>query len=309
MSFSEAKSIAIMGATATGKSKLAIHLAERFGGQIVSMDSRQVYRGMDVGTAKVPHSERRGIPHYLIDILDPDEPNSAGVHATRAEAAICTISEQGALPILVGGTGLYLRALFYGLAELGLSGESLVHVRRELSRRKTPDLYEELRREDPKRAAEISPNDRIRITRALEVRMLTGKPISQHFAEQKRPTPWKGLKIVLTLPRAELRRRIALRTRHMFDTGWVDEVERLLGRGYAADAPGMKSLGYREIAEAITKGRDPFTTIDRVITITGQYAKRQETFFRAERDAQWHDVIERGSLDRIEAAVSRYLSP
>ncbi len=293
-----------MGATATGKSDLAIRLAERFSGEIVSMDSRQVYIGMDIGTAKVPKPERWGIPHHLIDILQPDEPNSAGLHSQRAIEAIRGIHARRKLPILVGGTGLYFRAIFNGLASLSLPKDELNRVRQSFQSRDTEALYNELRQYDPARADSLSPNDRVRITRALEVILITGKPISEFFAEQEPVSPWEGPKWILTAPRAELRRRIAERTREMFEAGWVDEVRRLLESGFGSDAPGMKSLGYGEIAGALEAGTDPFKTVDHVITITCQYAKRQETFFRSEKDAFWFDVSGRDFESRIEEALT-----
>ena len=173
-----------MGATATGKSDLAIRLAERFGGEIISMDSRQVYLGLDIGTAKVPAAERRGIPHHLFDVLRPEEPNSAGSHVARATEFAGRIRRRSRLPIFVGGTGLYFRALFRGLADLDLPRADLEKARLSFKQLDTLALYEELQRNDPDRAAELSPNDRVRISRALEVWELTGRPLS---AQQSRP--------------------------------------------------------------------------------------------------------------------------
>jgi tRNA dimethylallyltransferase len=292
-----------MGATATGKSDLALDLAVRLGGEIVSMDSRQVYMGMDIGTAKVPASIRRGVPHHLIDILAPNEPNSAGRHAALALEASRQIQERRKIPILAGGTGLYFRAVFDGLLDLDIPKEDLHAVRESFVSKETDELYEELMRCDAERAEQLSPNDRVRITRALEVTRLTGRPISRLFAEQKAASDWKGLKIVLTAPREELRRRIAERTRQMFQNGWVDEVKRLLQEGYGLDDPGMNSIGYGEIARAILDGTDPLHTLDRVITVTRQYAKRQETFFRAEEDAIWIDITDTDFKDTIRDIV------
>ncbi|MFH1756359.1 MAG: tRNA (adenosine(37)-N6)-dimethylallyltransferase MiaA [Candidatus Latescibacterota bacterium] len=297
------KSIAIMGATATGKSDLAMDLAVRLGGEIVSIDSRQVYIGMDIGTAKVPESIRRGVPHHLIDFLSPDEANSAGAHAALALQACRQIQRRRKIPILAGGTGLYFRAVFDGLLDLHIPKEDLSAVREAFAAKETDELYRELTERDPQRAAELSANDRMRITRALEVEKITGTPISRLFAEQKAIPPWQGVKIVLTAPREELRRRIAERTREMFQAGWVDEVKRLLDEGYGIDAPGMKSIGYGEIAGAIVQGADPLQTIDQVITVTRQYAKRQETFFRGEEDAAWIDITRPDYKDGVLAAI------
>jgi tRNA dimethylallyltransferase len=293
------KSIAVMGATATGKSDLALDLAVRMGGEIVSMDSRQVYIGMDIGTAKVPRSIRRGVPHHLLDILTPNQANSAGRHAALALEESRKIHERRKIPILVGGTGLYFRAVFDGLLDLDIPKEDLYAVRESFVSKETDELFEELTRCDPERAKQLSPNDRVRITRSLEVTRLTGRPISRLFAEQKAATSWEGIKIVLTAPREELRRRIAERTRQMFQNGWVDEVKHLLQGGYVIGDPGMNSIGYGEIARAILDGTDPLLTLDKVITVTRQYAKRQETFFRAEEDAVWIDITTKDFKDNI----------
>lgn len=301
-----ARGIAIMGATATGKSDVALDLAVRLGGEIISMDSRQVYTGMDIGTAKVPRSIRRGVPHYLFDILAPDEPNSAGKHASLALEACREIQSRRKIPILVGGTGLYFRAVFVGLLDLQIPKEDLLAVREGFAVKETDELYEELRRCDPERADQLSPNDRVRITRSLEVTRISGRPISQLYREQKAVAPWEGVKIVLTAPREVLRQRIAERSRRMFQNGWPDEVRRLLKDGYGPDAPGMKSIGYGEIARAIQDGTNPLETLDKVITITRQYAKRQETFFRAEEDAIRVDITEGNFMDIIYDALQDF---
>lgn len=279
-----------MGATATGKSQLAIDIAHRVGGEVISIDSRQVYRGMDIGTAKVLPGEREGIPHHLIDILDPDEINSAGFHASLARRAMTEILGRGAIPILAGGTGLYFRAIFQGLIDLEFDAEELRAIRGSFAGRTTAELYAELERIDPERARALSGNDRLRITRALEIYHISGRPMSEQIERQQSSPPVDPLKIVLVMPRFELRDRIARRTREMFRAGWIAEVESLLARGYDSGSPGMISLGYRELTDAIEAGRDPRETIDDIITHTRQYAKRQDTFFRSEPDAVRIDV-------------------
>ena len=201
--------IAIMGATATGKSDVAVGLAQRFDGEIISMDSRQVYRGLDIGTAKMTVDERGGIPHHLIDILDPDETTSAGKHSARVAVAAQEIASRGKVTIIAGGTGFYFRAFFRGLIDVVIPTSDLARVRGEFAQRATADLYAELSVHDPDRASSLPPNDRIRIMRALEIFRHTGKTHTQFFAEQKGSDPWSGLKIVLSLPREDLRRVIA----------------------------------------------------------------------------------------------------
>jgi len=282
--------IAIMGATATGKSELAIALAEELDGEIISLDSRQVYRGLYIGTGKVTQQEQRGVPHHLIDILDPHETNSAGAHVSRAEHASWAIQSRGKIPFFVGGTGLYFRVLYDGLLDARIPLDEQERFRNERAQESTADLHDELARHDLERAKTLSPRDRVRILRALEILQHTGKTYSQHLAEQERLPVWTGLKIVLTLPRPALRERIAHRTRGMYRDGWVDEVRRLIERDVAPDAPAMNSLGYGVIADAIRHGVDPDNTAGPVITLTQQYAKRQETFWRGIPDAHWIDA-------------------
>ncbi|MEE9270386.1 MAG: tRNA (adenosine(37)-N6)-dimethylallyltransferase MiaA [Candidatus Krumholzibacteria bacterium] len=281
--------VAIMGATATGKSRVAIALARSFGAEIISMDSRQVYRGLDVGTAKVSAGERAQVVHHLIDVLDPAEANSAGRHVTLALEAGRAIAAGGGLAFFVGGTGLYFRALFEGLIDARIPEDALRQIRERMDTRSTTELYAELQERDPERADELSSNDRVRVARALEIHDYTGSAHSSLIKGQE-ATGWHGLRIVLTLPRAQLRRRIAQRTREMFDAGWVEEVARLLEAGVSVKAPAMRSLGYGVIAGAIVSGKEPRDTIEDVVTQTQQYAKRQETFFRSVAGAHWVDV-------------------
>lgn len=310
MNASNAKRVAIAGATATGKSALGIHLAARFDGEIVSMDSRQVYRGLDIGTGKVTREERRMAPHHLVDILDPREATSAGSHADRTRRAILDIESRGKTPFLVGGTGLYFDALFSPLISAEIAPERSRSIRARLEDRGTKELYGELSHTDPARAAQLSPNDRLRIVRALEVFFGTGKRQSDFFAAQTRkPDEGEWLKIVLTMPREMLRQRIANRTREMFASGWVDEVRGLLDGGCPVDAPGMNSIGYAEIARAILAGLNPTETMDAVITSTQQYAKRQETFFRRDKDALWIDVTRDDFVTEVESRVEAFLHP
>jgi tRNA dimethylallyltransferase len=302
------KAVAIMGATATGKSRLAISLAEAFDGEIVSMDSRQAYRGLDIGTGKVSARDRECVPHHLLDILDIDENGSAGRHVAAAEAAIREIAGRERLPIAVGGTGLYFRALFGGLVPVTIPRAELARIRATFAGRETSDLYEDVTRRDPARAAALSPNDRVRITRALELIICTGRPVSELYAgERGAARDIVYLKLVLSMPREALRARIAERTRQLFDAGWVEEVRALIGRGIDPSAPGMLSLGYGDIAEAISQGEDPRACLAAVTTRTQQYAKRQETFFRSEKDALWIDMTHAGAEDRVRGIVSAFL--
>ena len=296
-----------MGATATGKTALALALSERVGGEIVSMDSRQVYRGLDIGTGKPTAAERARAPHYLIDILDPRERTSAGSHARRAEDAVKAIAARGRTPLLVGGTGLYFRALLEGILDVTIPAEALADIRAELSPQSTDRLYARLRAADPARAAALAPGDRVRITRALELIAWTGERASDLYERPRRAAPVAAIKFVLTMPRPRLRETIAARTRAMFAAGWGEEVRALLAAGVPPEAPGMRSLGYPEIAEAIAAGRPAAAVEDAVITRTRQYAKRQETFFRAEAEARWVDVTQPAATAAVIAEAVAFL--
>lgn len=309
------KCVAIMGATATGKTAVAVELARRFDGEIVSMDSRQVYRGLDVGTGKATAAEQRAIRHHLIDVLDPTETSSAGRHAALAHQAMAGIAGAGKLPFLVGGTGLYFRALLGGLVDVEIPAATLQRLRAGFEARDTADLLAELRAKDPERAAQLAPSDRVRICRALELIVFTGKRVTELYRDSDvPPSDYDVLKFVLTMARERLRARVAERTRQLFAAGWIDEVRALLDSGVAPDAPAMKSLGYPEIAGAIAAGTDPEDALEAVVTRTRQYAKRQETFFRGEDDAVWIDVGagdgeagRRGVVERMARAIAAHL--
>jgi tRNA dimethylallyltransferase len=300
--------IAIMGATAVGKSNLAIALAEAFGGEVVSMDSRQVFRGFDVGTGKLPPGDRARVPHHLIDVADAEEAWSAGRHATLAEQAVREITARGRVPILAGGTGLYFRALFGGLVDITIPKDELSRIRAALDGRPTEELYRRLVEEDPARAGELSPNDRVRIARALELIDYTGVSPSELYARQPSPRDdLEYLKLVLYRPRAQSRERVAERTRALFEAGWPREVETLLAGGVSIDAPAMNGLGYRAIARNVEAGIDAASCLNDVIQETQQYAKRQETFFRSEKDALWIDVSVTGWERDVDARVRAFL--
>ena len=300
------RAVAVMGATATGKSDLAIRLAQRFGGEIVSMDSRQVYRGLDIGTGKVSVEDRRRVAHHLIDILEPTESNSAGAHVARAEAVSERIVASEKLVFLVGGTGLYFRVLFRGLIDAATPEDERARLRGQLAGLSSDELHRRLFELDRERAQALSPRDRVRMVRAIEIAVVTGKTYSQHVAATPTRPPWPGLKLVLTLPREELRRRIAERTRRMYERGWPEEVRSLIARGIGLDSPAMGSLGYDVIARAILSGADPTSTVEEVTRRTQQYAKRQETFFRSESDARWFDVSRPGTYDTIDRLIRRH---
>jgi len=281
--------VAIVGPTATGKTALALDLAATFDGEIVSCDSTAVYRGVDIGTDKPALAERRGIPHHLIDVAEPTEVYSAARYARDAAAAIGAIARRGHLPLLVGGTGFYYRALVRGLfpgpARDDALGARLVRV---AARRGDAALWRWLARVDPASAARIQPGDRKRLVRALEVYRLTGRALTSHFAATI--SPLAGAEIVtigLTLPRPVLRDRVAARVDAQFERGVVAEVDALLAAGVPASAHAFSGLVYRQILEFRQGVRDLAATRELIVRENMRYARRQAIWFRKEPGVHW----------------------
>ena len=239
----------ICGPTAAGKSAVALSLAAKHGATIISADSRQVYRGFDIGTAKPGPEERARVPHHLIDILDPHERWSAGEFARRSREAAAGIRERGNVPVVVGGSGLYLRALFEGISPIP-PGDPEVRgeLQRALAEKGLPALAAELARVDPETAARLGAGDTQRILRALEVARVSGRPLSSWIKEQPFGTQRvDAIQVGLTLPRTVLYDRIAGRVARMVERGWVEEVARLLARGLDPGLPAFQAIGYRQL--------------------------------------------------------------
>lgn len=280
--------IALVGPTAAGKSALALRLAEEQGGEIVSCDSLQVYRGMDIGSAKPTPEERRRVPHHLLDVVDPDEPFSAAEYARRARAALASIRERGAAPFIVGGTGLYLRALLRGLFT-GPSRDEPLRARLEAmaSRYGERRLHRWLARVDPAAAARIEPADRVRVVRALEVFHKTGRPLSGHHEDGAEPLRGFTVRLLgLAPPREALRAAVEARTDRMIAGGLVEETRGLIER-YGAEARPLQSIGYRQAA-AVVRGLLGVEQARRdIVKETMRYAKRQMTWFRHQEQVEW----------------------
>ncbi len=281
--------VIILGPTAAGKTDLAVRLAERFDGEIVNADSMQVYRGMDIGTAKPSLELRSRIPHHLIDIVAPDVNFSAADFRREASHAITDITSRGKRVFIAGGTGLYLKALLLGLVD-SPSGAGM--LRRELEERARKDgneaLLAELARIDPVTAERLHPHDLVRIIRALEVYYLTGRPISRERSGHGFSGDFfRTLKIGLTMERRELYERINLRVDEMFAAGLVEEVRGLLARGFTPDLKAMRAIGYSQIC-AHLGGAYPLDEAARLIKRdTRRYAKRQMTWFNADKEIYW----------------------
>lgn len=281
--------IAIVGPTAAGKSGLALRLARAAGGEIVSCDSLQVYRGLDVGSAKPTPAEQALVPHHLIDVADPRAGFSAAEYARLARAALAQIRERGRVPIVVGGSGLYLRALLEGLFE-GQGRDAALRVRLERLALRHGDarLHRLLARVDPASAAALHARDRLRIVRALEVYFATGRPISRHRAEGTRPLAgYARLILGLDPGREPLARLVAARTRAIVAAGLLEETRRLLADGVPSHGRPLQAIGYRQ-AVAVLEGRLGLGGLEEAITrATLQYAKRQRTWFRHQAEALW----------------------
>lgn len=278
------KVVAVVGPTATGKSHLGVHLALRFGGEIVSCDSTAVYRGIDIGTDKVPEVDRRGVPHHLIDMVGPAETYSAARYGHDAAAAIRAIVGRGAVPILVGGTGLYYRALTRGLFP-GPARDATLRARldRVAARRGVEALHRWLQRVDAPSALRIQPRDQKRLVRALEVYLLTGRTMTSHFADTAAPLP--GLEVCglgLTIDRDGLRDRVTRRVDAQLARGVVDEVRRLVAAGVPPTAHAFSGLVYRQVVELLAGVRDEAATRDLIVRENMRYARRQRLWFLKE---------------------------
>ncbi len=283
--------VVVLGATATGKTELGIRIAEALGGEIINADALQVYRGFNIGTAKPSASEQARARHHLIDVLAPEEPFSAGQFADLAWPLIGEIEGRGALPIVVGGSGLYLRALLDGISPLPRTDPATrAALTVELESEGLGALYRQLESVDPVTAKRLAPGDSHRVQRALEVWRSSGRTLSSWIAEQPFGHARLGaLRIGLTLPRTILYDRIADRVWKMVDRGWVEEVKALMER-VGPDVPAFQAIGYRQIASFVRGEIDFETAIEATIRATRRYAKRQETWFRRRDEVVWFPV-------------------
>jgi tRNA dimethylallyltransferase len=281
--------VAVIGPTASGKSALAVWLAERLGGQVVVCDSTQLYRGFDIGTVKPTPAERRGIPHHLIDVLNADENATAGDYRRRAIAILDMLRQAACVPIFTVGTGLYLRALLEGLAESPERSEQLRERLRVSAAEHDPGhLYKLLKHLDAAASRKIAPADEQKLIRAIEVCLLAKKPLSQvHQAARAPLTGWRVLKLGLLPKRELLYDRIHKRTDAMLVRGWMDEVHGLISSGLPENAKPLDFIGYREL-RAVIRGEMSFEQARAAIQqATRRYAKRQVTWFRKEVAVHW----------------------
>lgn len=286
--------LVLIGPTAIGKTALSLQIATHFGCEIISMDSMQVYRFMDIGTAKASEEERALVPHHLIDIVDPDDQYDAARFVADALRAIVEISGRGRIPLITGGTGLYLAALTKGLfADIPISAAIRDRLRSRLEREGRELLHQELSTVDPESAARVHINDTQRLLRGLEIYTATGIPWSEHLRRQQTsatPRPLTNLmQVGLNCDRSVLYDRIKERTLGMMSDSFQQEVEGLLARGYAATLPAMQSIGYRHMLGCILGQYDRDTATNELIRDTRRYAKRQMTWFGRSPDIRWYD--------------------
>ncbi|NEW06436.1 tRNA (adenosine(37)-N6)-dimethylallyltransferase MiaA [Paenibacillus sp. SYP-B3998] len=288
------KLLVLLGPTAVGKTKLSLELAQRFGCEIISGDSMQVYRGMDIGTAKASEAEQRLVPHHLIDIHDPAYPFSAAEFQERVKSLITDIHARGKLPFIVGGTGLYIESVCYNYQFTDVGMDEAFRQEQEAYALANGDeaLHLRLRDIDPESADRLHANDRRRVIRALEVAHVSGQTFSAHLAAQKKESPYELCIIGLTMDRALLYKRIEERIDEMMNEGLIQEVQKILDAGCPKQAISMQALGYKEIVRYL----DGELSLEEAVTLlkrdTRRFAKRQLSWFRHMKDIYWVDVTE-----------------
>lgn len=303
--------IFLMGPTASGKTELAVQLAQALDGEIISVDSALVYKGMDIGTAKPSNEERRGVPHHLIDILDPAESYSTGQFRAQALTLMSEITKRKKIPVLVGGTMLYFNALTHGLAKLpDADPEVRARLDKDLEKLGKEALYQRLAEIDPESAARIHPNDPQRIQRALEVYEISGRPLTTFFQDAESPAiPYQIIRLIIAPEdRKRLHEIIAHRFMRMLEQGFVEEVEALYRRGDLTDKmPSVRAVGYRQVWAYLKGEYDYKTMVEKGIVATRQLAKRQFTWLRREVDGFSYRTGEAELLKNVLADVNERL--
>ena len=306
------KVIVVCGPTATGKTALGIELALRLGGEIVSADSMQVYRRMDIGTAKATAEERARVPHHMLDVCQPWEDYSVSRYVQEASAVCDGLLARGKIPVIVGGTGLYIDSLLAGRDFAGRQeGDDALRLRLEADYERLGGeaMLERLRAFDPERAAKLHPGDRRRIVRAMEIYQLTGKTITQHDREtQALPPRYQAKTIVLSFAdRADLYARIDRRVEQMVDAGLFDEVEALLKEGLSPACTAMQAIGYKEAVQALEGSISRQEAVERIQLNSRRYAKRQLTWFGRNREARWIRWEREPRFDRALGELEKWL--
>jgi len=300
--------VAVVGPTAVGKSQLALHLAKNFNGEIINADSRQVYRYMDIGTAKPSHAELSLIRHHLIDLINPDESFNLAIYQKLAFEAIEDIQKRHKLPFLVGGSGLYVWSVIEGwkIPPVAPNAELRYSLEARAKKEGGYTLYQELQKLDPVAATKIMPTNLRRIIRALEICQITGLPVSQLW--QKKPPPYPVLIIGLTMQRDNLYRRIDSRVDEMIKQGLIDEVKHLMIKGYSLDLPSMSGIGYKQIGKVFQEKLDLTTAIQQMKNETHRFARHQYAWFHL-NDARIHwfnefEDIQKKASDLMESFLA-----
>jgi tRNA dimethylallyltransferase len=295
--------VAVVGATAAGKTELSLDLAERLGGEIVNTDAMQVYRGMDVGTAKVPAPERRGIPHHLLDLLEVTEPLTVAAFQGWARSEIAEIRERGGTPVLVGGSALYTRAVLDRFVFPGTDPGVRRALEAELAEVGAAALHRKLAEADPEAASRILPDNGRRIVRALEVVTITGRPFTASLPEHTYADPC-SVQVGVDIDRPTLDPRIAARVRQMFDEGLVDEVRRLLERGLDRGRTARTAIGYREVSAYLRGELTLDEAIEQTTTATRRFSRRQDSWFRKDPRVVWVRWDDPARVEKAIAVIS-----
>jgi tRNA dimethylallyltransferase len=291
--------VAVVGPTAAGKSDLSLDLAQRLGGEVVNTDAMQVYRGMDVGTAKLPPDERRGVPHHLLDLLDVTEPATVAQFQSLARTIVEDCRRRGVVPVLVGGSALYTRAVIDRFEFPGTDESVRARLEAELARVGPQELHERLREVDPDAAAKVLASNGRRVVRALEVVELTGRPFSASLPEQ-RYFHERTVQVGVRIPRPVLDERIERRVRRMWDDGLVDEVRRLADRGLRDGRTASRALGYQQVLAFLAGECSEQQAFEATVMRTRQFARRQDAWFRKDPRISWVDWDD---PDRVERAI------
>jgi tRNA dimethylallyltransferase len=294
--------VAVVGATAAGKTGLSLDLAERLGGEIVNTDAMQVYRGMDIGTAKLPESQRRGIPHHLLDVLDVTEPITVAEFQGWARAAVTDIRARGRTPVLVGGSALYTRAVLDRFEFPGTDADVRRRLEAELADVGAPALHRRLAEQDAAAAAQILPDNGRRIVRALEVVTITGRPFRATLPEHEYADP-RSIQIGVDIDRPTLDTRIEQRVREMFDAGLVEEVRRLVGHGLTDGRTARTAIGYREVTAYLAGETTLEEAIDATTLATRRFSRRQDSWFRKDARVVWVGWDDPGRVEQAVAAI------
>lgn len=300
------KVLAVVGPTASGKSALGLQLAAQFSGAIISADSMQVYRQMDIGTAKPSLAEQRSVPHHLLDILGPEQPYDAGRFVADADRAIEQVHQSGLVPIVVGGTHLYLKALIHGLIptpDVDIELKQRLYERLKLEG--VAPLYQELCEVDPLTAQRLEPMDSSRVVRALSVWLSTGRSITDwHEEHEFKEQRYQPFYIAVQWEREQLYQRINQRVEHMVQSGLVEETQGLLGRGYAGSLPSLNSIGYKQAVSHLNGEISHQMMVQQIQQSTRRYAKKQLTWIKQLPDLHW---VKPDELDSIHPAITAFL--